>query len=237
MNFEYKTDKSGLVVMGDTHGNWSSIVEFCQHYRDYCIIQVGDFGLGFYNKIKEYHRLKKLNKHLHDSHNELIAIRGNHDSPIYFHNKWVEEEILLSNDYTIVQFGDKRIQLIGGGISIDRSERIINRTWWIDEELKFDAERVEKVDILITHVSPTDLPLSKAEANTTVMHYHGVEASQGGDLLGELAHEQQMCQNLSDLTECKAHYFGHLHHAMIYINNEKNRKYVCLDINEIREIK
>ena len=236
-NFKYKTDKEGLVALGDLHGNWSSIAEFCKNYQNFCIIQVGDFGLGFYHPIKESHRLKKLNKVLHDSNNELISIRGNHDNPKYFHNKWLEEEVFLSNDYTILEHGGKKIQLIGGGISIDRSERIIGRSWWDKEEVNFQPERVEKVDILITHVAPSNFPLQKADTNSNVVHYHGIESSQGGDLLGELLTETKTVQKISDLSECNLHIFGHYHHSLFFVDEITHRKYICLNIDEFREIK
>lgn len=235
-NFKYKTDKEGLVALGDTHGDWSCISEFCKNYQNFCIIQVGDFGLGFYHPIKESHRLRKLNKVLHDSNNELIAIRGNHDSPKYFQNKWLEQ-IFLSDDYTIIEHGGKKIQLIGGGISIDRSDRIIGRSWWLKEEVSFQLERIEKVDWLITHVAPTQFPLEKAQTNSTVMHYHNIESRHGGDLLGELLTEKNTMQKISDLSECNQHIFGHYHQSLFFIDETTHRKYICLDINEFREVR
>lgn len=236
-NFRYKTDKKFVAVLGDVHCNWSVISEFCKNYQDTLIIQAGDFGLGFHHPKKEYYALKKLNKTLHDSHNELIAIRGNHDNPKRFVGKWVEEEILLADDYHIVEFGDIKIQLVGGAISIDREERIAGQSWWSGEQIKFQPERIEKVDVLITHAPPKNSGLSKADCNDTVRHFHAIEASQGGDLLGELQHEQNLVQKISDLTECKSHYFGHLHVSSYYIDPANGRKYICLKIDEFREIK
>lgn len=236
-NFRYKTDKKTLAVLGDTHGNWTAVVDFCHNYTNSCIIHAGDAGIGFNHPLKEGHLLRKINKKLHESNNELIVLRGNHDCPKRFVGKWIEEEILFAADYHIVQFNDKKIQLVGGAISIDRSERIVNRSWWEAEEIVFQPERVEKVDILVTHAPPRNSGLTKADCNSTVVHYHGIEASQGGDLLGELEHEQNLVQQISDLSECKEHYFGHLHIGHYYIDPANGRKYICLNIDEFREIK
>jgi len=236
-NFRYKTDKEGLVVMGDIHCDWTQISNFCKLVSDYCIVQLGDFGLGFIHPIKEYHQLKKLNKQLHESNNELIVIRGNHDNPSRFLGKWVTDEILLADDYHILNYKDKSIQLIGGGISIDRSERVIGRSWWPREEVKFNPERVENVDYLFTHCAPTNAGLDKADTNTMVAHFHQVEQLQGGDLLRDLKIEQGFMQQISDLSECKKHIFGHYHVNHIYNDPRNGREYICVPINGLREIK
>ena len=236
-NFRYKTDKSGLAVLGDTHGNWASLANFCDNYTNFCIVHVGDAGIGFNHPLKEGHLLRKVNRKLHETNNEVIVIRGNHDCPKRFIGKWIEEEILFADDYHILEFKEKKIQLVGGAISIDRSERVVNLSWWANEEVKFKPERIEKVDILITHAAPTNAGLQKADCNDMVRHYHGIEASQGGDLFGELESEQKIIQQISDLSECKEHYFGHMHHSHYYTDPSNGRKYVCLNIDEFREIK
>jgi len=52
-NFRHKTDKDGLVVLGDTHGNWASLNNFCNNYTNFCIVHVGDAGIGFDHPLKE----------------------------------------------------------------------------------------------------------------------------------------------------------------------------------------
>jgi len=236
-NFRYKIKQDKLVAVGDLHGNWTPIVNFCESYQNFCLISVGDFGVGFLHKIKEFHALKHLDKWLKDSNNTLLVLRGNHDNPSYFNGKWRTDNILFLQDYHVLTFGDKQIQCIGGGISIDRSERILNRSWWLREEVDFRPDRVEKVDILITHVAPTRTSISKAGTNQNVSHYHGVESMQGGDLFGDLRAEQVTVQKLSDLSECKKHYFGHYHFSSFTIDFHKNREYIGLSIDEFREIR
>jgi len=234
-----------LVGLGDTHNlNILPIMQagLPDNISNLVIIAAGDCAEGFHHSLKERSVLRKLYTHLRNINSYLIVCRGNHSNPGFFHeNHWANTEfndrIYFAPDYSTFIVNEKSIQLIGGGISIDRSERILGRSYWLDEEVKFEPNRVEKVDILISHVAPTNAGLRKAEANTNVMYYHGVEAMQGGDLLGDLANEQNIMQEISDLSECREHYFGHYHVSHFYIDPANGRKYIGLNINEFREIK
>lgn len=54
-------------------------------------------------------------------------LRGNHDDPSYFNGekKLDLKNIICIPDYTIINFHDKTILLVGGAISIDRMNRIM----------------------------------------------------------------------------------------------------------------
>lgn len=237
MNLKYTTSKVGLVFLGDIHGNWNCIKEFCEKFTDYCIIQVGDFGIGFKHQIKEFHKLKKLSEVLEKTNNELFVIRGNHDDPSYFNGK---KKIDLPNikfllDYSVIKFQDTTIQIVGGGISIDRHIRNVGKSWWQDETIQFCPDKIEKVDVLITHVAPTMFPICKAETNPMVKQFHELEYRYDTtkNLLQELNDEKEQIQKLSDLSECKTHYFGHYH--ITWTGIENGRKYCCLNIKEFKE--
>jgi calcineurin-like phosphoesterase family protein len=236
-NFNYTTDKNNLVMLGDHHGNFNCIAEFCKNYSNYCILQVGDgTAIGFNHPLKEASKFRKLNKILHESNNEIIFVRGNHERKSAYTNNWIEEEILLLDDYSIINFKDKKIQCVGGGISVDRSDRIIGRSWWENEEVVYSPEKIEKIDIFVSHISPTNFPLTKASTNDLCKHFHGVEAMFGGDLIGELNHESLLIQNLSDLSGAKVHVFGHLHQDHFYYDSINDKKYYLLGINSFKEI-
>lgn len=232
----YNTNKSGLVLLGDIHGDWQVIEDFCKNYSDFCILQVGDFGIGFKHKLKEQHKLEKLSQVLTDSNNELYVIRGNHDDPRYFTGVKDRErpKVILLQDYSTLRFQNTVIQTIGGAISIDRSTREIDRSYWLDEEVRFYPDRVQKVDVLVTHSAPGVFPLTKGDANPAVKHFISLEARQGGSLDQDIKQEQKIIQELSDLSQCRVHYFGHFHKALTHF--EAGRKYVCLDINEFKEL-
>jgi len=234
-----------IILIGDTHSlKLVNLFEkkIPEDFQDCVFLHCGDAGEGFHHPIKERHLIRKLYEYMTKINSYLIICRGNHSNPIFFHqNHWANREfgerVYFSPDYSIYDINDKRIQIIGGGISIDRSERIIGKSWWENEEVVFEPERIEKVDILMTHIGPTNCGLSKAETNSMVMHYHGVEAMQGGDLLGELIHEMELVQHMSDLSECQSHYFGHYHQSHYVFDSHNNRVYRCLDIDEFKQIK
>lgn len=235
-NYRYTSKKKKLVVVGDVHGNWTSLINFCANYRDYCIIQVGDFGSGFLHPTKEHFKLKSLNGVLHQSNNELLVIRGNHDKHSNFNGKWKNTNILFCEDYHIINIENKKIQIVGGGISIDRLVRKDGRDWWFGEEVNYVEGRIEECDILISHVAPTVFPLTKAETNPVVETFHKAELERGLNLIGELNNEKDIMQKISDNTKCKKHIFGHYHRSMTYHDSETQRDYYCLDIDEFREI-
>jgi len=229
-----KIEKPILVALGDVHGDWRCIVNFCEKYENTCIVQVGDFGVGFHHPLKEESKFRKLVDILKVSNNELIAIRGNHDNPSYFQDRKYGENVILASDYSVIEHKDRKIQLIGGGISIDRTNRIPTKDWWVGEEVVFKLDFVETVDILLTHVAPTDMKVKKADFNGTVQKFHGVESMIGGNLYEDLSREAELVQLLSDRSNCKYHVFGHYHHPMVEIT--PNREYRCLTIDEFREI-
>ncbi len=233
----YKTDKPNTVFLGDVHGDWKCIKEFCRNYQDFLIIQIGDFGLGFYHPKKDASNLRKLNDILHESHNEMIAIRGNHDNPSYFNGKWIEEEIHLARDYDIVETMDCGVvQMIGGAVSVDRIDRNPGRTWWSNEGVNFYPEAVISCDILVTHAHPMSSPIEKAEANPMVASYIERETNhRGSDLKKELLEESLRIQELSELSMSKCHIFGHLHIDQTYMVND--RRYYCVGIDTFKEVR
>lgn len=234
LNSKYITNKSGLVLLGDIHGDWEVIKSFCQKYKDFCILQVGDFGVGFKHQIKDHHRLEKLAKLLEDSGNELMVIRGNHDDPSYFNGLCFRNCLRLLRDYSLIGFQDTTIQVVGGGISVDRSSRIPGKSYWENEHIVYKPEAVEKVDVFVSHVAPSSFPIVKTDTNPMVNHFKSLEAMQGDDLVGDLEQERVFMQRLSDLSECKKHFFGHYHRSHIY--DDHGRYCRCLDINEFVEL-
>lgn len=232
---ELTTNRAGLVFLGDIHGDWKVIESFCDKATDFAILQLGDFGIGFRHKIKDTHNLEKLSKKLKETNNELYIIRGNHDDPSWFKGNSSIERITFLQDYTLLRFQDKRIFCVGGGISIDRSQRLPGKSYWEGEEVVFSPEKVQQCDILCTHVPPSKFPLTKAETNPMVTSFHKAEVMLGGDLLEDLEREKNGVQRISDLSGCRHHYFGHFHVSERH--EESGREYRCLDINEFLELR
>ena len=91
------------------------------------LIIAGDIGLGF-SPIDVYLKhYRILSKFIASKDIELYLIRGNHDDPSYFTEHKIDmENIFTLEDYTVLNIGDTNILCVGGGVSIDRKNRIKN---------------------------------------------------------------------------------------------------------------
>jgi predicted phosphodiesterase len=233
-----------IIAIGDTHSlNLKPLFDrkIPKNVKNCIFFHVGDCGEGFDHVKKEDRFLRGVYQYLIDIDSYLIICRGNHSDPAYFddehfQNKKFGDRIYFAPDYTVIEFNGKTAQIIGGGISIDRSDRIAGQSWWSKEVVNYMPENVKKVDILFTHVPPEDVPFQKANANPTVAHYHSIEAMTGDDLFGELAEERKIVQKISDASECSQHFYGHFHTSHLFFQQEKNRKYIGLGIDEIKEV-
>jgi len=242
-NIKYKNIE-GVCFVGDVHGEWKTLgYKAVEQYglENYLIIQLGDFGIGFnseeYNKIE----LRKLNTKLKKKKNQLVVLRGNHDDPKYFVPEYSKSysNINLISDYTILNVyyekdvpddgiqstaGLINILCIGGGISIDRTERWKWKTktpnknyYWEDEIPVYDELKLNEINknypndihIVATHTSPSfTYPFTK-----TGIHYwinrdmqlkHDIEVERGtmDKIFYKLKEEQE------NLTEW---YYAHFH--------------------------
>ena len=241
----YKKILTGTpICVGDSH-----TLDMVSTFKNYLpsdfekgiFLHCGDCGEGFSHPIKEKHLITKLYDYLKSIDSYLIICRGNHSNPVFFSddhwaNKEFGDRVYFAPDYSIFNIEDKKVQIVGGAISIDRSERIIGKSWWTNEEVRFAPEQVEEVDILITHTAPTDSGIEKASANNMVTHYHSVDFREGGNLLNELEEEARIVQNISDLSGCRSHFFGHMHQNSFYFDKEKSRKYIGVGIDEFRAV-
>jgi Icc-related predicted phosphoesterase len=226
-----------IVFLGDVHGNWEVIRNFCARHSGFTIIQVGDFGIGFHHHLKCQSKLRKLNQHLADSNNQLLAIRGNHDDPDYFLGKHKLSNLYLLPDYTVAESGELgSILFAGGGVSIDRSERILNKSWWPDERPIYDESKIANCDILVTHAAPAAF-VNACFYKDIDPHWWVQELLCNRDLNAILKEEKEIIQKISNKSNCKQHIFGHLHSSQIFIDSNAKRRYHCLDINEFKEIK
>lgn len=240
MNKDFKNVK--CIAIGDTHS--LDVVELFKRklptdFKTGVFIHCGDFGEGFLSEIIERDFLWLLHDYLQKIESYLIVCRGNHSNPEYFNddhwaNKTFGDRIYFAPDYSIFEINGKKIQIIGGAISIDRTDRILNISWWKDEVLKFEPEKVENVDIVISHTGPTNACMPKAERVPIIQYYSIIEARMGENLLGELAEEQKNLQILIDKSGAKMNYFGHFHKSHLY--EVGGVQYRCLDIDEFKEL-
>ena len=134
------------IMLGDVHGEFKRIIHQMKlkQITDCDIIQVGDFGLGFYKQHVEAKELYELNNYLKKSRCNLFVIRGNHDDPSRFKDL-VElgSNIALVPDYSSFELNGKHFLGIGGGVSIDRKERLATNDVWFQDEVI-----VENMDLI-----------------------------------------------------------------------------------------
>lgn len=229
-----------LIFIGDVHGEFHQLAHrlAVRKIRDSVLVQVGDFGVGFYEKVVEEENLAKLNKTLKAGNNLLYVIRGNHDNPAYF-DKWQKiGNIRFVPDYSVLELDGYTVFLAGGAISIDRTSRIQGKNYWKEEEFVFDVERletslkeVERVDIVVTHNAPAEFwPF---QINYLVTAY----ARRDDELILHLARERELhsklLKHLTSKFDPSHWYYGHFH--TIEDGEYNGLKYHVLGESELRE--
>lgn len=168
-------DPDTLLFAGDWHANikWAKhVIRETSKTNIKNIIQVGDFGFGFF-KDRELHALNDL---LSESGLTLYVLRGNHDSTDFLYGAIDSPEPwqILSNlvylpDAYRLKIGNYIAVVAGGAGSIDRSSREPRVDWWEDELLSLNSlSRIlddGPADIVLSHDVPLEFPLNNATSN------------------------------------------------------------------------
>jgi hypothetical protein len=226
----FSSNKSITVALGDVHGNWTPIVNF--EPTDCLIIQVGDFGVGFLHPKREDSLLKMLSESLQEKNQELWVIRGNHDDPSYFlgDGRYEYDHIRFIPDYSVGTLSDSRVaQFIGGGLSIDRVERVAGESYWGKEKLVLKEDQIFfDAQLLFTHVPPYQRMGYEKGAFCT--HW----CNRDKDLAADLDEERYNIENISRHSKCEKHFSGHMHVDKVVRNDD--RTYYSLGINAFREV-
>jgi hypothetical protein len=220
-----------LIFLGDHHGGWSYIFDIIKSKKisDCYIICVGDGGHGFLKKEKEMEQFEKLNNLFKDRNIEYKSIRGNHDDPSYFKgsNRICLDNFELIEDYSVCEYNSKHIQFIGGAVSIDRTGRTVGVSYWEDEGVVFNKESCQKIDILVTHTTPSHC--FPQQFNEMVYGW----AREDAYLLEDLTDERAVMDEIFKLCSPSLHLYGHFHSSWTERVNGCVSK--LLDINELWE--
>ena len=220
-----------LLFLGDHHGEWLYLLDIIDDKKisDCYLISVGDSGIGFTNKENQEKNNHWLNEEFKERNIFFMAARGNHDDPAYFQgaNRVSLSNFELIEDYTMAEYNDKKIQFIGGAVSIDRTARKEGISYWEDEAVKFDREKCEVVDILVTHTAPSWC--FPQQFNQTVYDW----ALEDAYLLEDLTEERAIMDEICKLCKPRLHLYGHFHSSWTERVNGCIHK--LLDINEIWE--
>ena len=217
-----------IVFLGDHHGVWWELLWELENkkIRDCYVVSVGDCGMGFVDKKTELSRIQTLNEDFKSRNINFLGIRGNHDDPSYFTG---DDRIQLSNfelieDYSVYEHNSKLIQFIGGAISIDRKGRHEGKSYWSGEGLNFYKDKLQKVDILVTHTAPSWC--FPQQFNEMVYGW----AAEDDSLLRELTKERAVMDEIFEVCKPTLHLYGHFHSS--WTEEINGCKHKLLNINE-----
>lgn len=228
-----------LYFLGDIHGDfdWLAWAIDQEDIKNSTIIQVGDFGLGFLKnedtKLYNLNRVCSTNKVL------VYAIRGNHDNPAAFDSGDTYSNLKFLKDYSILNLHGQNILFVGGSISIDRTHRTENISYWNDEKFYFDDVKlddclrdIKKIDIVVTHSSPEGIyPFT---LDLIVHAWMEIDKALHSDLMVDRNAHTKLLDHLISINLKPSHwYYGHFHKS-------RHTEYMdigfkLLDINELHK--
>jgi predicted phosphodiesterase len=168
-----------------------------------------------------------LDKEFKQNNINFYSIRGNHDDPSAFtgNDRIRLDNFELVEDYSVFEHNSKLIQLIGGAVSIDRTRRKVDVSYWEREGVVFNRDACQKVDILVTHTAPSFCAPQKL--NEMVYGW----AREDAYLLEDLTDERAVMDEIFKLCNPSFHLYGHFHFP--HIEKIKNCTHKLLDIDEL----
>lgn len=236
-------DAKGVVVAGDIHGDFKTLVyKCCVQYgmTDTLIIVAGDCGFGFYRPGYYKDLYMQLSGRLSKANNWIVFVRGNHDNPAYFDGKQVNYKRWKAiPDYSILKACGHTVLCVGGAVSIDRGWRMDEKqAYWPDEKPVYDQKKLETiseicaVDTVISHTAPSFCEMTS---------YLGIQnlLEQDKDLLLDIKAERKVMDNICTFLKGHDHpvdqwYYGHFHQSWHSVID--GVKYIMLDCLELKEL-
>lgn len=206
------------------------------------IFSCGDNGIGFYDIKTDSNKLKLCNDICIKHNIQLILIRGNHDNPDLYNESSPlnKSNISLVDDFTVVKTGDYNIICIGGAISIDRTNRVLNKTYWknegtriLDDELKEEIKSLDfNIDIVCSHNCPTyqkprdEYPVLISD--NPLFNWSIWDSKLLDDNFIDRSNLDAIHEELSMSNKIKYWIYGHFHNH--YVSIENKPKFICLDM-------
>jgi UDP-2,3-diacylglucosamine pyrophosphatase LpxH len=240
-----------ILFLGDIHGDFYTLKRNInsKNISDCFIIQVGDFGIGYYPNRDE-DTLRELDKFFRELNIVMLVVRGNHDDPYYFKGNHMFDNLKLLPDYTQLEVDGHNILFVGGALSVDRKVSLgrmqlyarmgVSETlYWFDEGFVLDEDKLKDitgVEIVVTHTCPEwCYPNNKRGFGKFVLDF----AKNDDTLLEELNQERAMLSKMFNILEkngnyIERHYYGHFHRSEISINGPTT--HTLLAINEFEEL-
>lgn len=230
-----------IIAAGDIHADLQQIAYYqkANKLKNTLFLQCGDFGVGRFNdgldyKDKIIKRLKFYNDSFKAHNNFVYVCRGNHDDPAFFTGEFDQSNIKLMPDYSTldIEYDNviKKVLFIGGAISIDRTQRKLDISYWEDEIVKFKPEilkTISNIDIVITHTAPDFCPpIVKEGLDYWMQEDEALES----DLNIERGIMTEIYHQLKTNNTMKYWCYGHFHNNTYMQFNDT--KFICVDMND-----
>lgn len=226
--------KQHVVFLGDIHGQFQTARYKMNraNLENTYVIQCGDFGIGFYKEGYYKAELSELNEFLVRKNIFFYALRGNHDDPKWFDGTrpFGLSNIILLKDYTYLNIDGLNILCVGGATSIDRKDREIGKTYWLDEIFNLDDSKLSpsKIDVVACHLNP------RQSGMFTDLHKIRFYLDHDKNLKVDLSKERDDISKLYDLTQPKVWVHGHYHES--HTSNEQGTLFKSLEIDELWQL-
>lgn len=212
-----------IYFIGDIHADFKMvepITKFVQENGGDYIVQLGDFGFGFYTLGDGRDSfLTDVSRVAVEYDLPWYWIDGNHDN----HRRiWreVNEETYPATFYmnrgTVHNLGGIKIGALGGAVSIDRNSRKPDVDWWDTETITGGQMNralytflEDKPDVIVTHDAPSGFPVMHDDYPPTP-----------GTPMGDAKDHRKFLQGLYDNLLAYDHLpplwiHGHMHHKYV----------------------
>jgi DNA repair exonuclease SbcCD nuclease subunit len=238
-----------IIVVGDVHGYYNTVVSFIKNNNisNFILLFAGDTGCGFSSKNSLQVQLQKLDKICVKNNINVLMLRGNHDDPSYFNTDEPFEfgNIKCIPDYTLI---NNEVLCIGGATSIDRSFRKrsyehnkekylkyhhdaskldenVFKSYWENEQPIYDDEAMTQLkneNILVKHiVSHTCPKFCIPYTKDGIINWLSHDLTLSKDCDNERNIMTQIYDNI-DKSNLKTWTYGHFHfHDEMWVDNVK----------------
>jgi len=215
-----------IFVVGDIHGDWSSLNKLISRHKPNIILQCGDFGwwpkwnnTSIINDGVNYK--KKWNQYgIKNGDCKIYWCDGNHEDH-WDLEKYKEQTEVMPNIFymprgSVLELPDGRnVLFVGGALSVDKKDRKLGYDWFPEEEISYKTINNLpdcKIDIVISHTCAT----SFREVNEFCMFKHKDSSSDALDYVLRKYNPPLW-------------YFGHFH---FYQRGKfKDTQWFCLNTN------
>lgn len=232
-----KLEYEYVLYCGDIHGEWNDFYRQVKKFQlsECNIVVCGDIGLGFDSDYKTVKTLNYHNKQFAHKNIHVYCIRGNHDDPSWYVPTFINKfsHIHILPDYTVLENSSDKILCVGGGISLDRTSRKLDKSYWSDEAVYKDEKILNDltdITIVATHSSPSFVhPISKQG----IQQWCKVDETLEKDVEDDRKTLDDIFHLLKQNNPLKKWYYGHYH--MSNKQNEFGVDFKLLNILEISE--